>query len=235
MKTIIGFESNSRKALSQLETWPDLPPSQCAFWLPEEARDGDRVLWFVGGKLNSYVAIGKIEGRWSRRGGGDWTGVWRIGTSDPRQLDEFVPGEEVALATGFKAPTDAGVVPRHLERAVLNAVRRKPFDAVARALEGAATEAKSRRRNQALRTEVLRRAGGICEVCQTNFARLADGLGSRCLVVHHTKQLRDYDQPKETRLGDLAVVCANCHMMIHADSRRALSTRQLKKRLGVRP
>jgi predicted HNH restriction endonuclease len=53
------------------------------------------------------------------------------------------------------------------------------------------------------------------------------------LVVHHKQQLKDTDQPRETKLSDLAVVCANCHMMIHADPDQALSILQLQRRLGI--
>lgn len=233
MALIIGFENNSRKALAQLDEWPDLPPSKCAFVLPDEARGGDRVIWYVGGAVQKFVAIGKIEGRWSQRGAGEWNGVWRIGTTRPTRLPEFVPGERVANAAGLPIPKGPAVVEKHLERVVLRVLRGKPVDATSRAVEGAATESRSRQRNQSLREKVLDAAVGVCSACGTDFTSVADGLGRRCLVVHHTKQLRDYDQPAETKISDLAVLCANCHMMIHADSSKALSVKQLQQRLGV--
>ena len=45
------------------------------------------------------------------------------------------------------------------------------------------------------------------------------------------KQLKDIDQPVETRVSDLAVVCANCHMMIHVNRDKALTLAQLRKSL----
>ena len=58
-----------------------------------------------------------------------------------------------------------------------------------------------------------------------------DEKSEKCLVVHHKKQLKDTDQPVETRVSDLAVVCANCHMMIHSNRERALTLVQLRKLL----
>ena len=60
---------------------------------------------------------------------------------------------------------------------------------------------------------------------------MAGGKGEKCLVVHHKKQLKDIDQPVETRVSDLAVVCANCHMMIHVNRDKALTLAQLRKSL----
>ena len=105
-------------------------------------------------------------------------------------------------------------------------LRGKPVDAVDRAVEGAATEARSRQRNVSLREAARRNADGTCAVCRTDFKGLARGRGTRCLVVHHTQQLREYDQPRETKLSDSAVVCANCHMLIHSDPHRALTVRE---------
>jgi 5-methylcytosine-specific restriction protein A len=67
-----------------------------------------------------------------------------------------------------------------------------------------------------------------------NFGKKHDGLGKHCLVVHHKKQLKDTDQPRETKLSELATVCANCHMMIHSNRMKALTLAQLKKKLGRR-
>jgi 5-methylcytosine-specific restriction protein A len=39
--------------------------------------------------------------------------------------------------------------------------------------------------------------------------------------------------PVETRLADLAVVCANCHRMIHRSS-RLITLERLRRALGAR-
>lgn len=67
----------------------------------------------------------------------------------------------------------------------------------------------------------------VCEVrgCRFDFETKYGQLGEDFAEVHHLRPLGDMDGPVMTRLADLAVVCANCHRMIHrwGDS-RALDT-----------
>jgi 5-methylcytosine-specific restriction enzyme A len=81
-----------------------------------------------------------------------------------------------------------------------------------------------RHRERALRRAkieaVLGKRGCLrCEVpgCGFDFADRYGSLGAGYAQVHHLKQLARSDEPVETRLEDLAIVCANCHMMIHRD------------------
>jgi len=50
----------------------------------------------------------------------------------------------------------------------------------------------------------------------------------RVLQVHHKKQLGWKSTPKLTKSSDLAVVCANCHMLIHMNPKKALSIDKLR-------
>lgn len=77
-------------------------------------------------------------------------------------------------------------------------------------------------RSQKLRRLALKRAGGLCEACGTDFARMFGGIGLRVLQVHHKEQLALRSVPAVTSPDDLAVVCANCHAMIHSNPKRAL-------------
>jgi predicted HNH restriction endonuclease len=79
-----------------------------------------------------------------------------------------------------------------------------------------------RHRERALRqakVESVRRAtGGLrCEVpgCGFSFAQRYGEVGEGYVQVHHRRPLAEADAPVETRLEDLAIVCANCHAMIH--------------------
>lgn len=81
-----------------------------------------------------------------------------------------------------------------------------------------------RHREQSLRRTKLRetlkqRRRLICEVpgCGFDFAENYGMLGKAFAEVHHKKPLSPSDKTRETRLGDLAVVCSNCHRMIHRD------------------
>jgi predicted HNH restriction endonuclease len=56
-----------------------------------------------------------------------------------------------------------------------------------------------------------------CEVpgCGFDFEAVYGELGRDYAQVHHLKPLGDRTTPSETKLNDLAIVCANCHAMIH--------------------
>lgn len=56
-----------------------------------------------------------------------------------------------------------------------------------------------------------------CEVpnCGFDFAQTYGALGSGYAQVHHINPLAEAPGPTQTRLQDLAVVCANCHAIIH--------------------
>jgi len=81
-----------------------------------------------------------------------------------------------------------------------------------------------RHREQSLRRtklrETLKRTRRlVCEVpgCGFDFASKYGVLGKAFAEVHHKKPLSSSDETRETRLRDLAVVCSNCHRIIHRD------------------
>lgn len=231
----IAYEGNSRRAIEQIEAgWPDLGPLKTAFYHCDEAKKGGRVLFFVGGKLNVFVGSAMYTSNWVIPKSGSWKGEWAIDLSNFRRFEEFVTAAEIKTLTGLPIPRDAMQVSSGLAPKVWKAARGLPVTAVDKRLEGMITESRSRHRDPELRSAALARADGKCEVCRKNYRRVAGGIGEKCLVVHHKKQLKDSDEKIETRVSDLAVVCANCHMMIHADRNKALSIAQLQKKLGNR-
>lgn len=56
----------------------------------------------------------------------------------------------------------------------------------------------------------------ICEVCSFNFVAVYGERGSDFMECHHKIPVASLRSPSKTRLSDLALVCANCHRMIHA-------------------
>jgi len=98
------------------------------------------------------------------------------------------------------------------------------------ATEGLLTEVTyyRRSRDRALRDRAFKESKGVCSVCDTDYTQLLDGKGVHVLQVHHRQQLAITDAPVITRLSDLAVVCANCHMLIHMDPKQALSVEALR-------
>ena len=102
-----------------------------------------------------------------------------------------------------------------------------------RALEGLRTETTTyvRGRSRELRDLALQNSRGVCEACRVDFQRLLGGKGVRVLQVHHRKQFAATDSPRLTRLSDLAVLCANCHMLVHMDPSQALAVEKLRSML----
>lgn len=105
------------------------------------------------------------------------------------------------------------------------------------AIEGLRTETVTyvRGRSRQLRDLALENSEGACCVCDVDYSKLLHGKGVRVLQVHHRKQLAASDTPRLTSLKDLAVVCGNCHLLIHMNPKRALSVEALKKMLGTSP
>ncbi len=64
--------------------------------------------------------------------------------------------------------------------------------------------------------QVLKTHGCLrCEVCAFDFQKAYGALGKGFAECHHRKPLSEVTQTQTTRLADLAIVCANCHRMLH--------------------
>lgn len=71
-----------------------------------------------------------------------------------------------------------------------------------------------------IRSVLEARGSLVCEVpgCGFDFAKTYGALGYGFAHVHHLRPLKEAtSRGRTTRLADLAVVCANCHAMIHRD------------------
>lgn len=81
------------------------------------------------------------------------------------------------------------------------------------------------------KAQVLGATGALaCEVCGFDFSSRYGTLGAEFCEVHHTRALATLVKNSRTKLSDLAVVCSNCHRMIHRHS-PMLSIPQLRKKV----
>lgn len=86
-------------------------------------------------------------------------------------------------------------------------------------------------RDRRLRDQAMDASKGVCAVCERDYSKLLDGMGTAVLQVHHLQQIGFRDTPTLTKATDLAVVCANCHQLIHIDRKKARPLNALKKLL----
>lgn len=70
-----------------------------------------------------------------------------------------------------------------------------------------------------------------CEVCKFDFAATYGELSERFIQAHHIAPLAQAGAAR-TKLADLALVCSNCHRMLHR-AKPWISPAQLQDRLTV--
>lgn len=64
--------------------------------------------------------------------------------------------------------------------------------------------------------QVLKLLGTLsCEICNFNFYDFYGEIGEDYIECHHKNPLNLLKQVSKTSLDDLALVCANCHRMLH--------------------
>ncbi|RFS23022.1 HNH endonuclease [Chitinophaga silvatica] len=69
--------------------------------------------------------------------------------------------------------------------------------------------------------EVLKALGVlICEVCGFDFHQFYGSHGEGYIECHHRIPLANLKMVKHTKLEDLALVCANCHRMLHRNKNK---------------
>jgi len=79
---------------------------------------------------------------------------------------------------------------------------------------------KYRERNSKLTSKkkatYLKKNGKLdCEICKFDFQEFYGELGKGYIECHHKVPLSDIDSETETKQEDLALVCSNCHRMLH--------------------
>lgn len=82
-----------------------------------------------------------------------------------------------------------------------------------------------------VRTKIAKTQAGVgelkCEVCTFDFARKYGSHGAGFIECHHMRPLSTLIEISRTTLADLALLCSNCHRMIHR-SRPWLSLQELR-------
>ena len=54
-----------------------------------------------------------------------------------------------------------------------------------------------------------------CEVCSFDFMEVYGEIGAGFIEAHHTVPVSTLQEETETKVSDIALVCSNCHRMLH--------------------
>jgi 5-methylcytosine-specific restriction protein A len=151
-----------------------------------------------------YTSIGK---KGLTAGNKDEEVVWNQFAADPTRCHEVARAIVLNLDTDDAAAPGSGA---------------EPYDLLEEAPEGRLlTRVHLRReRNRDLveskKRLVLKHGGSLtCEVCGFDFKTEYGDRGDGFIECHHTKPLETLQPSGKTHVRDLALVCSNCHRMIH--------------------
>ena len=84
-------------------------------------------------------------------------------------------------------------------------------------------------RSPRLRKAAIRRHGTACMVCGLDFGKLYGPHGEGFIEVHHVRPVSSAGVTRPDPAQDMAVVCSNCHRMIHRKMDQVLSLQELKR------
>ncbi len=70
-------------------------------------------------------------------------------------------------------------------------------------------------RDQSIVREKKKGSGYVCECCNFDFRQTYGEIGDQYIECHHIKPLANIKGGEKVGLKDLAVLCSNCHRMIH--------------------
>lgn len=147
------------------------------------------------------------------------TGLPNGGARDKLVWDEYWGSPELLKATAKSIRSNIGELKKSLFEDAGYAV--VEFDE-AEAPEGRVLTRthRYRERNPKIvedkKSKVFDETGALlCETCQFDFDRHYGSRGKGFIECHHTLALSKLEPGHKTKLDDLALVCSNCHRMIH--------------------
>lgn len=73
-----------------------------------------------------------------------------------------------------------------------------------------------------------------CDVCEFNFTESYGEIGEGYIEAHHTIPVSEIRSTRKTKLSEIALVCANCHRMLHRQQSKTLSISDLKAVVSTR-
>jgi predicted HNH restriction endonuclease len=147
--------------------------------------------------------------------------VWTLFSGNPQHLVDVARGIRAALQDAEAMSSD-DIDASDTEEAVEGRLLTRSHRSRERNRQLVATKKK-----RALKADSVLR----CEACGFHFASKYGAQSETIIDCHHTKPVHTLREGDKTHLDDLALLCANCHRVIHA-SRPWLTITELKARLA---
>lgn len=169
-------------------------------------------------KLGNFAALDPIY---------PGAGLMAGGKGDAAVWDRFHdhPNELAAIAIALREVAAAGSAPGAPEEDEDEAEEGKIVFRMHRRYE------RDRSLREKKKAAALKSEGKLlCEVCDFDFAATYGDVGDGFIEAHHVVPLSEAQQPVKTTLKDLALVCSNCHRMLHR-AKPWLRPRELRHRL----
>lgn len=91
-------------------------------------------------------------------------------------------------------------------------------------------EATFRARNRALIEAKKTNSDYRCEVCDMSFKEVYGNIGEGYIIAHHINPIGSRKNASRTTLADIALVCSNCHDMLHQNE-LPLSISELRNKM----
>ena len=140
------------------------------------------------------------------RGNRDEETVWKEFSQDKQRLARVAGAIRQAVSSGLGTRDDA-----EEEGDVVDAPEGRILTRLHRSRE------RSRKLVERCKKRALAEHGRLfCEVCSFDFEKSYGSRGKGVIKVHHTKPLETLVEGARTRLEDLALLCANCHRVVHS-------------------
>lgn len=163
-----------------------------------------------------YTKDGKVG---LTRGNKDEEVVWKEFASNPERLSLTAS----AIRSAIEKPSDDLDLSRPEEPEIQEAEEGRVLTRLHRFRE------RDRKLVESKKKEALRKFGRLsCDACGFDFSHKYGPPGNGIIDIHHTIPVHTLGQGQKTRLEDLALLCANCHRMVHS-SRKWLSIHEVRK------
>jgi len=89
------------------------------------------------------------------------------------------------------------------------------------------------KREPTLKRHAIDKYGLNCQICNFNFEQFYGTIGAGYIELHHNQPLSVDKEQRTTTLQDIAIVCANCHRVLHRTGEKPLSIEVLRNAISI--